>query len=258
MMSMKHTFSIHRVVSTLALVLSATLLIADDDNILQAVSATSVGAFSKADRAATLPPGWQVLNLGGAARHTEYSLVDDQGTTVLRAVSNNAASALVYPLRLDLAKTPIVQWRWKVENVLSKGDALQRDGDDYPARLYILFDVDASGLSWFEKFKYEAYHSLYGSYPPLAALNYLWANKQPVGSLLPNVYSPRVQMYVVRSGEAEQGVWVEQERNIYQDYVRAFGKTPPMVTGIAVMTDTDNTGESATAYYGDVRLLPEQ
>jgi hypothetical protein len=255
---MKRIFSPYRFLPGLALLLGATPVIVADQTPVQAVPTTGVAAFSKADRAATLPPGWQVLNLGGAARHTDYALVEDQGTTVLRAVSEGAASALVYPLRVDLAKTPIVQWRWKVENVLSKGDALQKDGDDYPARLYIFFDVDASELSWFEKFKYEAFHSLYGSYPPLAAINYLWANKQPVGSLLPNVYSERVQMYVVRSGKAGLGQWLEQERNIYADYVRAFGKTPPMVTGIAVMTDTDNTGESATAYYGDIRLLPEQ
>lgn len=235
----------------------STLLFAAKEHTTRILPGIEAGAFSSAKSQAAQPPGWQPLNLVGAARQTEYTLVEDQGTTVVRAVSENAASALVYPLRVDLEKTPIVQWRWKVENVLKKGDALQKEGDDYPARLYIFFDVNASDLSWFEKFKYEAYHALYGSYPPLAALNYLWANKQPVGSLLPNVYSPRVQMYVVRSGEAQLGEWFTQERNIYEDYVRAFGKLPPVVTGIAIMTDTDNTGERATAYYGDIRLLPE-
>jgi len=39
-----------------------------------------------------------------------------------------------------------------------------------------------------------------------------------------------------------------------EDYKQAFGKEPPMISGIAIMTDTDNTGESATAYYGDILL----
>jgi hypothetical protein len=27
-----------------------------------------------------------------------------------------------------------------------------------------------------------------------------------------------------------------------------------MISGVAIMTDTDNTGESVTAYYGDIRF----
>jgi hypothetical protein len=45
---------------------------------------------------------------------------------------------------------------------------------------------------------------------------------------------------------------VTEERNLYQDYKHAFGEEPPMISGVAVVTDTDNTGESAVAYYGDI------
>ena len=217
--------------------------------------ALEVGAFSKADINATLPTGWETLDLSGLGRHTDYTLVEDEGAIVVRAVSEDAASALIHRLRIDLKQYPIVQWRWKVSNVLKKGDALKKSADDYPARLYITSDVDATDLSWFEKLKLESYHLLHGIYPPLAALNYLWANKLPVGTLRPNIYSSRVKMFVVNSGEAQLGEWVIQERNLYEDYLRAFGEVPPAVVGIAIMTDTDNTGERATAYYGDIRFL---
>ena len=59
-------------------------------------------------------------------------------------------------------------------------------------------------------------------------------------------------MVVVRSGGERVGAWVEEERNVYEDYRKAFGGEPPMIKGIAVMTDTDDTGESATAWYGDI------
>ena len=59
-------------------------------------------------------------------------------------------------------------------------------------------------------------------------------------------------MIVVESGEAKLNQWVNEERNIYEDYKKAFGEEPPMISGFAIMTDTDNTGESATAYYGDI------
>lgn len=218
--------------------------------------AFEVGAFSKADINDDLPAGWLPLNPGGLGRDTHYTLVEEEGIIVVRAVSDNAASGLIYPLRIDLKQYPVVQWRWKVSNVLDKGNALQKDGDDYPARLYITFDTEVDELSWFEKLKVESYHLLHGIYPPLAALNYLWANKLPVGTVLPNIYSARVKMFVVNSGETQLGEWVMQERNLYKDYVQAFGKAPTPVTGIAIMTDTDNTGEQAIAYYGDIRLLP--
>jgi len=217
-----------------------------------------VGPFSKVTTDTVLPAGWEPLNLGGADRLTEYTLVKDSGKLVVRAVSENSASALFYPIKINLEQTPIVQWRWKVESILKNGDATRKDGDDYPARLYILFDYDASRLSWFEKIQYEAYYFLKGRYPPLAALNYLWANKLPLNTQLPNVYSDRVQMFVVRSGKAELGQWVTEQRNIYEDYKQAFGEAPPVVAGIAIMTDTDNTGERATSYFGDIRLLPAE
>ena len=59
-------------------------------------------------------------------------------------------------------------------------------------------------------------------------------------------------MIVVESGETKLRQWVSEERNVFEDYEKAFGKKPPMITGVAIMTDTDNTGESATAYYGDI------
>jgi len=54
------------------------------------------------------------------------------------------------------------------------------------------------------------------------------------------------------------GDWVAEERNVYDDYRRAFGKEPPRVSGVAIMTDTDNTKERATAYYGDLVFAREQ
>jgi hypothetical protein len=59
-------------------------------------------------------------------------------------------------------------------------------------------------------------------------------------------------MIAVESGESKVNQWVCEERNILEDYKKAFGENPSMISGIAIMTDTDNTGESATAYYGDI------
>jgi hypothetical protein len=86
----------------------------------------------------------------------------------------------------------------------------------------------------------------------LAAILYIWESHAPVGTMVPNPYSDRVMMFVVESGADKLNQWVSEEHNVLEDYKRAFGEEPPMISGVAIMTDTDNTGESATAYYGDI------
>jgi hypothetical protein len=149
-----------------------------------------------------------------------------------------------------------LRWRWKVENLLAKGDVTRKQGDDYPARIYIAFAYDPKRASVGQRIKYEAARLFYGEYPPHAGLNYIWDSKAPPGAVVPNPFTDRVQMIVVDSGPAHVGEWVSHERNIYDDYRKAFKEEPPMISGVAIMTDTDNTGESAAAYYGEIGLFP--
>ena len=218
----------------------------------QSQAIIEVGKFSAATVGETLPPGWKPLTFKKIERHTIYTLVKDSDTVVIKAVADASASGLTREIKTNPKEYPIVQWRWKVTNILKKGDVHKKEGDDYPARIYITFEYDASKLSFLEKVKYEAIRLLYGEYPPLAAINYIWESKAPVGTMVPNPFTDRVMMFVVESGPSKLNEWVNEERNISEDYKKAFGQEPPMISGIAIMTDTDNTGESATAYYGDI------
>jgi hypothetical protein len=162
---------------------------------------------------------------------------------------------LIREIRIDPKEYPVVRWRWKVSNILKKGNVYRKDGDDYPARLYITFDYDPRKLSFSERLKYQAAKLFYGEYPPLAAINYIWESHAAIGAMVPNPFTDRVMMIVVESGADKLNQWVNEERNVYEDYKRAFGEKPPQISGVAVMTDTDNTGESATAYYGDILFI---
>jgi hypothetical protein len=211
-----------------------------------------VGKFSVVSVGETLPPGWRPLTFKKIERHTSYALVKDEGITVVRAVANASASGLTREIQIDPKEYRIVAWRWKVTNVLKKGNVYRKEGDDYPARIYITFEYDPAKVSVFEKAKFEAIRLLYGEYPPLAAINYIWESKAPKGTMVPNPYTDRVMMFVVESGAARLDQWVDEERNVYEDYRQAFGQEPPLISGVAIMTDTDNTGEQAIAYYGDI------
>ena len=215
-------------------------------------SAVQVGAFSRAEAGGPYPDSWKPLTFHKIDEHTEYSLVEDDGTVVVKAVSRGSSSGLTREVTIDPKLYPIVEWRWKIENVLHKGDVTVKAGDDYPARLYITFAYDESKIGFWDQAQYELARLLHGQYPPTGAINYIWESRSPVGTMVPNPYTDRVKMIVLESGEDKVGQWVAESRNVYEDYQKAFGDDPPLISGVAVMTDTDNTQESAVAYYGDI------
>lgn len=179
-----------------------------------------------------LDPGWQEKSFVGK---TTYEVVNDGRKSFVRARSSAAASGLYYKINFDPAEHPIITWSWKVENVLARGDAHRKTGDDYAARLYVVFP---SIFFWKTK-----------------VLNYIWANKLPKGDAVPNPFTSNAIMIAVQSGPAETGKWLTEKRDIQADYLRYFGSKPGKVGAIAIMTDTDNTGEEAVAYYGPISII---
>jgi hypothetical protein len=211
-----------------------------------------VGLFSRAGEADGLPAGWKPLTFKNVPKATQYQLVKDGETVVVKAVSEAAASGLIKEVRIDPNEYPIVQWRWKVANVLQKGDVTKKSGDDYAARLYITFEYDPERAGLFEKAKYRAAKAIFGPDVPFRALNYIWESKAAKGSIIPNPYTDWTMMVVVQSGRDSLNRWITEERNLAEDFKKAFKEPPLVVSGVAIMTDTDNTQEQATAYYGDI------
>lgn len=246
-----------RMTGTVMVLTVFMLFVACAPNSATANSVLKVGEFSASADGQAFPQGWEPLTFKKIERHTRYRLIQDRGTWVVAAQSAASASGLIRRLEIDLHQFPILRWRWKISGVLAKGDVTRKAGDDYPARIYITFRYDPSKLSFLERAKYKAARLIYGEYPPTGALTYLWANKAPSGTIVNNPYTDRVKMIVLQSGSARKMQWVEEKRNVYEDYGLAFGQEPPLVSGVALMTDTDNTGESVSAYYGDIIFSSE-
>jgi hypothetical protein len=220
----------------------------------QSPAVIEVAEFAAEKTTTSLPAHWEPFSFKNVKRHTDYRLVLEDGQVVVKAVADGSASGLKRKITIDPKEYPIVHWRWKVANILKKANIYQKQGDDYPARIYITFKADSASLGFFEKTKFKIARMLYGEYPPLAAINYVWASKAPVGLATANSYTDRVMMMVVESGTKNLNRWINEERDIYADYRNTFKKEPPMISGVAIMTDTDNTGEFATAYYGDIQF----
>lgn len=225
---------------------------------LAAIGTLDVGAFSREQPGTALPADWKPLTFKHIPRHTVYTLVrDPQDGVVLRAQAEQSASGLLRAVDLVAAERPLLRWRWKAENLIEKGDVTRQEGDDYPARIYVSFRYTPERMSVLNRVKYTAARVVYGEYPPHAGLNYIWDAKAPVGTVVANPFTDRVQMFVVESGPQHLRQWRVYERDIVADYRRAFGEDPPPISGIALMTDADNTGEAAVAYYGDITLSPK-
>lgn len=174
--------------------------------------------------------GWQKKAFAG---ETRYALDNLDGQLALRADSDAAASGRYRKVSVNLNQTPILNWTWKVGGILTGNDERTRAGDDYPARVYVVF----SGGVMFWRTR---------------AINYVWSNQQPVGSRWPNAFTDHAQMIAIESGSDRVGQWINERRDVRADYRRAFGEEPGQVDAVAIMTDTDNTGAVATAWYGDI------
>ncbi|MBU0485915.1 MAG: DUF3047 domain-containing protein [Proteobacteria bacterium] len=174
---------------------------------------------------------WEEKSFSGK---TKYSLDTEQDRSCIKAVSKGTASGLFYKIDFDPEQYPIITWSWKVENILAKGDAKTKEGDDYAARIYVVFP---SFFFWKTR-----------------AINYIWANKLPKETSVPNAYTSNAMMIAVESGPELTGQWLTETRNIHEDFKNLFGEAPPKVGAIAIMTDTDTTGELATAYYGPISI----
>jgi len=234
-----------------SVLLLALLLIAPTPLVAEPPSVIEVAKFSSGTVGQAMPDGWKPLTFKKIPKQTLYELVKDGERIVVKAVSHASASGLTKEVRIDPEDYPIIRWRWRVENLLTRSDVNRKDGDDYPARLYVTFEYDPRKTSFSRKLRYKAGRAIFGDIP-IGALNYIWETKTPIGTIVENAYTNFAQMIVVESGPQKVGSWVDEERNIYEDYTRAFGEEPPMINGVAIMTDTDNTKEQATAYYGDI------
>ncbi|EAR23534.1 DUF3047 domain-containing protein [Nitrococcus mobilis] len=179
--------------------------------------------------------GWEEKSFQG---HTDYTLVKLDGETVLHARCDAAASVLYLKRHIDLRQTPWLRWRWRVARTFTNVDERSKQGDDYPARVYVV--ADGGLLPWRTR-----------------AVNYVWASREPKGSDWPNAYTGNAHMVALRSGSADNKHWEVEARNVRQDFKRFYGKDVERIDGVALMTDCDNTGGRAEAWYGDIEFLSQ-
>ncbi|MGH8706082.1 MAG: DUF3047 domain-containing protein [Burkholderiales bacterium] len=211
----------------------------------------AVARFS-AGRAGGLPERWSPFTVSLSTPRTDYRLVNTGQGIVLEARADRSSSGLYRRIRIDPKQHPIVEWRWNVAQSVPGADPSIASRDDSAARLVISFHGDVTRLDFMERVTLRLFKSLTGESLPFAMLMYVWSSELPPGTIVPSEHTEKIQVIVVESGDARTGQWVEFRRNVLEDYRRAFGEEPWDIVAVGVMTDSDNTGESARAWYGDI------
>lgn len=177
----------------------------------------------------SLTDGWEPLEFPKIEQHSRYELIREDGSQVVKAHTSGGASGLIARLNVKPEGSLMLSWRWKVSNVFEKGDAREKAGDDYPARIYVAFEFQPDKAGFFERAKRKTVEVLFGEELPGNALNYIWANTLPEGEFITNPYAEETVMIAVSSGGEKAGEWVSIERDIVADYRKAFGESPPPI-----------------------------
>jgi len=212
-----------------------------------------LGRFS--DATAAIPAPWKIEHLDRRVPPTQYAVRLWDGVVAIEARASKSMALLGRPATVDLKKTPFLCWQWRIDAPVASADMNRKSGDDYAARVYLTFAVPPEQLGFATRAKLSLARTIYGNQVPDAALNYIWDNRHPIGTMQDNAYTDRARMLVLRSGAGQAGNWVQERRNVLADFDKAFGGIGGKLQGLAIASDTDNTGEDAHAGFADFRFV---
>jgi hypothetical protein len=182
-----------------------------------------------------VPPGWELKEFAGRA---EVELVRDEGRLAVRLRSERASFAIYRDAVVDLDQHPRLRWSWKVTRLPAQGDVRDRGRDDQAAQLYVVFPRWPS--------------------PRTASdvIGYVWDSRAPAGTRLTSARADNVRIIVVESGRARLDRWVSYERDVAEDHRALFGRPPPRVGKVALMTDANDTRSETEALFADLNFGP--
>ena len=184
----------------------------------------------------------------------DYEVKDGRDAIAVKAQSS--ASMLRQVMRVEPAALGRIKFSWKLPELIQDADMSQREFDDSPVRVVLAFEGDRSKFSGKNAMLSELAHALTGEPMPYATLMYVWCNTCEPETVIFNPHTDRIRKLPLESGSSKLNRWMDYERAVRDDFVKAFGEEPGMLTSISIMTDTDNTKSVTRAWYGAVSLTP--
>lgn len=227
----------------MAMLLSLALLLSQD--------AVWVGKFVDSG---DVPAPWRIVPVG-KNKPTVYRTTNVAKVAAVEARVDSSIALLARPIKVDLAKTPVLCWRWLVQRVVATADIRTKRGNDFAARVYVAFDMPDSALSAGTRMKLGLAKRVLGMDLPDAAVTYVWDNRSRVGLSVRSPYTDRQQLIVAQSGNDHAGEWVVERVDVATDFARSFAGKPGRPVGLAIASDGDNTKSAGRAAFADIHFV---
>ena len=179
-----------------------------------------------------------VRKVRGADNKTVYTVGSNENGNFLKAVADNAASGLGKEVKIDLNKTPFINITWKIEKDLQGINENSKKGHDFAARVFAVKKTGATPLS-------------------NRAINYVFSSNSVVGQSWPSPYTKKSIDNVLATTKDNLNVWVTVKANVKEDFKKFHDLDVEELSGIAIMTDTDNSKLTAVSYYQNIFFSSE-
>ena len=175
----------------------------------------------------------KVKKVRGADNKTIYSVGSNKDGNYLKAIADNAASGLGKEIKIDLNKTPFINITWKIEKSLEGIKENSKKGHDFAARVFAIKKTGATPLS-------------------NRAVNYVFSSNEEIGLFWPSPYTKKSFDKVLATTKKNLNEWVTVKANVKKDFKKFHDLDVDELSGIAIMSDTDNSKMKSIAYYRNI------
>lgn len=186
--------------------------------------------IDRLERGQTTPLGWSYLwNVGPSDIYQQRT--DSDNTPCINCHTRGDAGILQKSVDLPLNHSSEISWRWCMHNLAS-----QIREDSMPSHDYLSIAVE------FDNGR---------------DITYYWSNSLAPGTgydcPLPN-WKGKEYHVVVRSGELGLGTWLNERRNLYEDYQFYMGEPPARIVKVWLIANSIFQRGDASCDYSDIVL----
>ena len=169
---------------------------------------------------------------------TSWTLGSNEKGSYIKAEAEGKGSGLGKELSIDLSKTPFINITWKVEKDLPGIIENSKKGHDYAARVFVIKKTGSTVLS-------------------NRAINYVFSSNNSIDENWPSPYTKKSIDYVLSTTKKNSNEWVTVKANVKEHFKKLHNIDVNELTGVAIMTDTDNSKLKAISYYQNIYFSSE-
>ena len=169
---------------------------------------------------------------------TSWTLGSNEKGSYIKAEAEGKGSGLGKELAINLSKTPFINITWKIEKDLSGIIENSKKGHDYAARVFVIKKTGSTALS-------------------NRAINYVFSSNNSIDENWPSPYTKKSIDYVLSTTKKNSNEWVTVKANVKEHFKKLHNIDVNELTGVAIMTDTDNSKLKAISYYQNIYFSSE-